>query len=59
MALVLASTDSPAAPIRIEVDPAAYVLRVIRGNQTLRTDPVGLGYNGATPTGQFRIATGR
>jgi hypothetical protein len=42
--------------IRIDVDAEEHALRVWRGSAVVAEFPVGLGREGATPTGNFRIA---
>ena len=42
--------------LRIEIDTASYVLNVVRDNVILRSFPVGLDRDGATPSGDFQIA---
>ncbi len=43
--------------VRIEVDTSDHLMRVLRGDQALAEFPVGLGRDGATPGGTFRIGT--
>lgn len=42
--------------LRIEIDASEYLLSVIKGGIILRSFPIGLGYAGRTPFGEFRIA---
>ncbi len=49
-----AAKSSPES-IRLDVDTGDHMLRVWRGDQMLAEFPVGLGRDGATPTGDFRI----
>jgi len=49
-----AESASPAP--RIEVSTSQYVLTVFRGEECLGVFPVGLGRDGTTPHGEFRIA---
>ena len=48
-------TGGQLAPLRVEVSTTGYTLSVIRGDEVLRSFPVGLGRDGATPHGAFRI----
>lgn len=43
-------------PVRVRVDVNDYVLDVIVGDRVVRSFPVGLGLDGATPLGTFTIA---
>jgi len=43
-------------PFRIEVRRSDYILRVLRGDTLVRSFPVGLGRDSATPDGSFAIA---
>lgn len=53
--------DTPGAPdaepntIHLDVDTGDHMMRVWRGDQMLAEFPVGLGRDGATPHGEFRI----
>ncbi|MCH7959874.1 MAG: L,D-transpeptidase family protein [Candidatus Hydrogenedentes bacterium] len=51
----VADTEGQIAPLRIEVSTTGYTLSVIRGDEVLGSFPVGLGRNGTTPHGTFRI----
>lgn len=51
-----ASAPSHGSGVHIEVDTGDHVLRVFRDNALLVEFPVGLGRDGATPRGTFRIA---
>lgn len=42
--------------LRIEVDASKYLLKVMRGKNTLRSFPVGLGRDNSTPIGRFQVA---
>lgn len=44
------------APVLLEVNAATFVLHVRRHGAIVRSFPVGLGRDGATPLGRFRIA---
>lgn len=46
---------SPAPGIHIRVSAARYVLTVYNGDKPLGAFPIGLGENGSTPRGEFRI----
>ncbi len=43
--------------VRIEVDTSDHLMRVWRSDQALAEFPVGLGRDGATPHGEFRIGS--
>jgi lipoprotein-anchoring transpeptidase ErfK/SrfK len=45
-----------ANPLHLEIDTRAFTLRVVRDGAILAQYPVGLGYDGSTPTGTFEIA---
>jgi lipoprotein-anchoring transpeptidase ErfK/SrfK len=55
---VLAPSNSAAAPneVRIDIDKSDFALTLLRGDRILRSIPVGLGANDATPEGEFVIA---
>lgn len=42
--------------LRIEVDASEYLLSIVRGDVVLRSFPIGLGFAGRTPIGEFQIA---
>ncbi len=44
------------ALLRIEVDASEYLLSIVKGNVILRSFPIGLGFAGRTPIGEFQIA---
>lgn len=56
----LESTDAPTPAVgskrHLIVDKSDFVVRVMQGAGELRRFPVGLGFNGATPTGDFVVA---
>ncbi len=54
---VPASHAAPGDGVRVEVDAGDHAMRVWRGGALLAEYPVGLGRDGATPKGAFRIAT--
>lgn len=45
-----------ANPVEIEIDTSEHTLTVTKNGAAVRSFPVGLGVNGATPLGNFRIA---
>ncbi len=49
------STGGTAPNIRIVVDTSDYVLNVLRDGEIAASFPVGLGRDGATPLGNFRV----
>lgn len=42
--------------LRIKIDASEYLLSVIKGDVILRSFPIGLGFAGKTPIGEFQIA---
>jgi lipoprotein-anchoring transpeptidase ErfK/SrfK len=54
--LEAAGRETSNSGIRIEVDASDHLMRVWRDDTELAEFPVGLGHEGATPRGMFRIA---
>lgn len=48
--------DQAKEALRIEVDASEYLLSIVRGDVILRSFPIGLGFAGRTPIGEFQIA---
>lgn len=47
---------TPGEGLWIDVDTGNYLMRVMRGDEVVRSFPVGLGRNGTTPKGTYTIA---